>query len=259
VISANPDALAQSDALDAAFAKSGPVGPLHGLPLAMKDQGDVKGMPTTMGSVLFKDHMPGRDSFVAAKLREAGAIFIAKTTLGEMGAGDTHGSLFGSTRCVYDVDRTAGGSSGGSGAAASANFCTAAIGQEGFASIRRPSIWNGISGMRPTAGLVSRGGVYAGWPSIYGSLGPMARTVTDCAKLLDVMAGFDPEDPITGRGVGNQPDSYAAPLSADGLKGKRMGILRTVMGYHSEPDSDDFKQVDAVFNKAIAHMQAAWA
>ncbi|MBT5649314.1 MAG: amidase, partial [Rhodospirillaceae bacterium] len=112
VISTNPEALAQADALDAAFAKSGPVGPLHGIPLAMKDQGDVKEMPTTMGSVLFKDHMPGRDSFVTAKLRDAGAIFIAKTTLGEMGAGDTHGSLFGSTRCVYDFDRTAGGSSG---------------------------------------------------------------------------------------------------------------------------------------------------
>ncbi len=259
VISTNPEALAQADALDAAFAKSGPVGPLHGIPLAMKDQGDVKEMPTTMGSVLFRDHMPGRDSFVAARLREAGAIFIAKTTLGEMGAGDTHGSLFGSTRCVYDFDRTAGGSSGGSGAAASANFCAAAIGQEGFASIRRPSIWNGIAGMRPTAGLVSRGGVYAGWPSIYGSLGPMARTVMDCAKLLDVMAGFDPEDPITGRGVGNQPDSYAAPLSPDGMKGVRLGILRTVMGYHSEPDSDDFQQVDSLFNRAVADMQAAGA
>lgn len=259
VVSTNPQALEQADALDAAFAKSGPVGPLHGIPLAMKDQGDVKEMPTTMGSVLFKDHMPGRDSFVTAKLREAGAIFIAKTTLGEMGAGDTHGSLFGSTRCVYDFDRTAGGSSGGSGAAASANFCAAAVGQEGFASIRRPSIWNGIAGMRPSAGLVSRGGVYAGWPSIYGSLGPMARTVTDCARLLDVMAGYDENDPITAHGVGNQAESYQAGLSADGLKGKRIGILRTVMGYHTEPDSDDFKQVDAVFNKSIEDMAAAGA
>lgn len=259
VISTNPEALAQADALDAAYAKSGLVGPLHGIPLAMKDQGDVKEMPTTMGSILFKDHMPGRDSFVAAKMREAGAIFIAKTTLGEMGAGDTHGSLFGSTRCVYDFDRTAGGSSGGSGAAASANFCAAAIGQEGFASIRRPSIWNGIAGMRPSAGLVSRGGVYAGWPSIYGSLGPMARTVMDCAKLLDVMAGYDENDPITARGVGNQADSYEGALSVDGLKGKRIGILRTVMGYHSEPDSDDFKQVDSLFDKAVADLGAAGA
>ena len=259
IIALNPDALAQADVLDAAYAKSGPVGPLHGIPLAMKDQGDVKEMPTTMGSVLFEGHMPGRDSFVAAQMRDAGAIFLAKTTLGEMGAGDTHGSLFGSTRNVYDLDRTAGGSSGGSGAAASANFVTAAIGQEGFASIRRPSIWNGIAGMRPTAGLVSRGGVYAGWPSIYGSLGPMARTIGDCARLLDVMAGYDPADPITARGVGHQPDSYADLLDAGSLKGARIGILRTPMGYDSEPDSDDFKQVDTVFNTAIVDMKAAGA
>jgi Asp-tRNA(Asn)/Glu-tRNA(Gln) amidotransferase A subunit family amidase len=259
IISTNPEALAQADALDAAYEKLGPVGPLHGIPLAMKDQGDVKEMPTTMGSVLFRDHKPGRDSFVAARLREAGAIFIAKTTLGEMGAGDTHGSLFGSTRCVYDFKRTAGGSSGGSGAAASSNFCAAAIGQEGFASIRRPSIWNGIAGMRPSAGLVSRGGVYAGWPSIYGSLGPMARTVEDCAKLLDVMAGYDENDPITARGVGNQADSYEKALSTDGLRGKRIGILRTVMGYHSEPESEDFKQVDTLFDTAISDLEAKGA
>ena len=100
IISTNPQALEQADALDAAWVESGPVGPLHGIPLAFKDQGDVKEMPTTMGSILFEGHMPERDCFVAAKLRDAGAIFIAKTTLGEMGAGDTHGSLFGSTRNV---------------------------------------------------------------------------------------------------------------------------------------------------------------
>jgi amidase len=172
VISINPQALEQADALDAAMRTSGFVGPLHGIPLIMKDQGDVKEMPTTMGSVLFRNHMPGRDSFVVDKLRKAGAIFLGKSTLGELGAGDTHGSLFGSTRNVYDLARTAGGSSGGSGAAVSANFCAVAIGQEGFASIRRPAIWNGVAGMRPTAGLVSRTGVYAGWPTIIGSLGP---------------------------------------------------------------------------------------
>jgi len=259
IISINPKALEQADTLDAAWAESGPVGPLHGIPLAFKDQGDVKEMPTTMGSVLFEGHMPERDCFVAAKLRDAGAIFIAKTTLGEMGAGDTHGSLFGSTRNVYDQTRTAGGSSGGSGAAASANFCAAAIGQEGFASIRRPSIWNGIVGMRPTAGLVSRGGVYAGWPSTNGSLGPMTRTVEDAAKLLNTMAGYDVNDPITGRGVGKTPDSYAALLEEDGLKGKRIGILRTVMGYASEPGSDDFKAVDTLFNAAVADLANAGA
>lgn len=259
LISLNPRALEEADRLDAAFKSSGLVGPLHGIPLVMKDQGDVKEMPTTMGSVLFKDHMPGRDAFVVTKLKDAGAIFIGKSTLGELGAGDTHGSLFGSTRNVYDLDRTAGGSSGGSGASVSANLAAAAIGQEGLASIRRPSIWNGIAGMRPTAGLVSRQGVYGGWPAINGSLGPMARTVTDLAKLLDCMVGYDPADPVTAHGVGKAPDSYAALLDDDALAGARIGILRESMGFKSEPDSEDFAKVTEVFEKAVADLAAAGA
>ena len=134
----------------------------------------------------------------------------------ELGGGDTHGSLFGSTKNPYDLERTAGGSSGGSAASVSANFCTVAVGQEGFASIRRPSTWNCVAGMRPTAGLVSRSGVYAGWPSINGSLGPMARTVTDLAKLLDVMAGYDPDDPLTARGVGRIRETFTEALDRNG-------------------------------------------
>ena len=192
IISVNPKALEEADRLDAAFKSAGPVGPLHGIPIIVKDQCDAAGMPTTLGSVLFKNYYPDRDAFVVDKLKKAGAVILAKATLGELGGGDTHGSLFGSTKNPYDIERTAGGSSGGSGASVSANFCTVAVGQEGFASIRRPSTWNSVAGMRPTAGLVSRSGVYAGWPSVNGSLGPMARTVTDLAKLLDVMAGYDP-------------------------------------------------------------------
>ncbi len=259
LISINPRALDEADRLDAAFAKSGPVGPLHGIPLVMKDQGDVAEMPTTLGSVLFRDHMPGRDAFVVAKMKAAGAIFIAKAALGELGAGDTHGSLFGSTRNVYHLDRTAGGSSGGSGAGVSANFATAGVGQEGFASIRRPSIWNGIAGMRPTAGLVSRAGVFGGWPSLAGSLGPMARTVTDLAKMLDAMVGFDANDPITAHGVGHAPESYADGLDAGALKGARIGILRTPMGFHTEPDSDDFANITELFDRAVADLGAAGA
>ena len=202
IISLNPDALKEADRLDAAYKSTGPVGALHGIPIIMKDQGDATPMPTTLGSLLFKDYFPGRDAFVVDNLKKAGAIILAKATLGELGGGDTHGSFFGSTKNPYDLERTAGGSSGGSGVSVSANFCTVAVGQEGFASIRRPSTWNSVSGMRPTAGLVSRGGVYAGWPSVNGSLGPMARTVTDLAKLLDNMVGYDPDDPVTARGVG---------------------------------------------------------
>ncbi|MDX1483836.1 MAG: amidase family protein [Alphaproteobacteria bacterium] len=259
VISLNPGALDDADRLDAAFRDGGPVGPLHGIPVLIKDQADLKGLPTTMGSVLFRDYLPDRDAFVVARLKAAGAIFLGKTTLGEMGGGDTHGSLFGSTRNVYDLTRTAGGSSGGSGAAVSANFCTVAIGQEGFSSIRRPAIWNGVAGMRPTAGLVSRSGVLSGWPSVAGTLGPMARTVTDLAKLLDCMVAYDPDDPLTARGFGRAPESYAGMLDAGALEGARIGVLRESLARNSEPESDDFKKVTEVFDRAVAELADAGA
>lgn len=259
LVSLNPRALEEADRLDAAFKAAGLVGPLHGIPVIMKDQGDVAEMPTTLGSVLFRDHMPKRDAFVVARLKKAGAVFVGKATLGELGAGDTHGSLFGSTRNVYDLERTAGGSSGGSAASVSANFSTVAVGQEGLASIRRPAIWNGVVGMRPTAGLVSRSGVYAGWPTINGSLGPLARTVADLAQLLDGMVGYDPNDPVTAHGVGHVPKSYASLLDRNGLKGARIGILRETMGYAAEPGSDDFRKITEVFDKAVADLRAAGA
>ena len=240
VITINPKALEEADALDAAYRKSGPVGPLHGIPVVLKDQMDVAGMPTTLGSVVFKDVVPTRDAFVTEKLKKAGAIVIAKVTLGEMGGGDSYGSLYGVSRNPYDPERTVGGSSGGSGSAVSANFATIGVGQEGFASIRRPSAWNSIVGMRPTPGLVSRNGVWAGWPSRRGSLGPMTRTVTDAAKLLDVMVGYDPDDPVTALGVGKTPETlhevprqerpegrtHRHSADADGLH-DRAGLRRT--------------------------------
>jgi Asp-tRNA(Asn)/Glu-tRNA(Gln) amidotransferase A subunit family amidase len=259
IITLNSKALEEADLLDATFKNTGLVGPLHGIPVIVKDQADIKGMPTTLGSVLFKDYYPDRDSFVVEKLKKAGAIILAKATLGELGGGDTHGSLFGSTRNPYALDRTVGGSSGGSAASVSANFTTVAVAQEGFASIRRPAIWNSIVGIRPTAGLVSRGGVYAGWPEIAGSLGPMARTVRDLATLLDVMVGYDPEDPITSRGIGHVPDSYTNFLDKNGLAGARIGILRESMGFDSEPESEDFKKITEVFDRAIAELKAAGA
>ena len=107
----------------------------------------------------------------------------------------------------------------------------------------RPATWNGIVGMRPTAGLVGRGGVYGGWPSVAGSLGPMARTVTDLAKLLDVMVSYDSEDPLTARGVGHVLASYTHFLDRNGLKATHLGILREAMGFHAEPGSEDFKKI----------------
>jgi Asp-tRNA(Asn)/Glu-tRNA(Gln) amidotransferase A subunit family amidase len=259
IITINPAALAEADRLDAALKASGFVGPLHGIPVILKDQADAKGMPTTLGSVLFKDYYPDRDAFVVEKLKKAGAIILGKATLGELGGGDTHGSLFGSTRNPYALDRTVGGSSGGSAASVAANFSTVGVGQEGLASIRRPSTWNCIAGMRPTAGLVSRSGVYSGWPEVNGSLGPMARTVKDLAILLDAMVGYDPEDPVTARGVGHVPDTFTKFLDGHGLKGARIGILREPIGLGSEPESEDFAKIAEVFDRAVSELKAAGA
>jgi Asp-tRNA(Asn)/Glu-tRNA(Gln) amidotransferase A subunit family amidase len=225
----------------------------------MKDQIDAAGLPTTLGAIVLKDNVPTQDAFITARLKAAGAIVLIKATLGEMGAGDAYGSLFGVTRNPYDTARTVGGSSGGTGGCLTANFAAVGIGQEGFASIRRPSTWNSIVGMRPTAGLVSRSGSWAGWPSRRGSLGPMARTVTDLAAVLDVIVGYDPEDPVTALGVGHAPKTYMESLDRNGLRGARIGILREPMGMFTETDSEDFKNVTAVFDRAVAELRAAGA
>jgi Asp-tRNA(Asn)/Glu-tRNA(Gln) amidotransferase A subunit family amidase len=260
VITLNPEAMADAARLDAEYRRTGKlVGPLHGVPVLVKDQVDVAGLPTTLGSVLMKDYVPPRDAAVVAKLRSAGAIILAKTTLGELGAGDTYGMLFGVTRNPFDPLLTAGGSSGGSGAALSANLGLVAVGQEFYASIRRPAAWNGVVAMRPSPGLVSRTGAWDGAPSRVGQLGPMARTVTDLAKLLDAMVGEDPEDPSTADGRGHIPPTYTAFLNGQGLKNARIGVLRTPMGDDSDPDSDDFREVAGVFEAAIDEMRAAGA
>jgi Asp-tRNA(Asn)/Glu-tRNA(Gln) amidotransferase A subunit family amidase len=259
IITINARALDDATQLDASYQVSGLVGPLHGIPVFLKDQIDARGMPTTMGSILFRDYRPDRDAFVVEKLRAAGAVILGKTTLGELGGGDTHGSLFGSTRNPYALDRTVGGSSGGSAASVAANLATVAVGQEGLASIRRPAAWTSIVGMRPSGGLVSRSGVYDGWPKRVGSLGPMARTVRDAAILLQVLVGYDAEDPLTATGYGKAPDDFLAFLDPKGLEGARIGVLREPMGLNSDPDSADFKQVAEVFERAVSELRGAGA
>ena len=259
IITLNPNALADADRLDAEYKKSGFVGPLHGIPVLVKDEIDTAGMPTTLGSVVFRNYRPTLDAFVVSKLKKAGAIILGKTTLSEFAAGDTYGSLFGATRNPYDLERTVGGSSGGSGAAVAANFSTVAIGEETFASIRRPGAWNDIVSMRPTSGLVSRSGMYDGYPTSSSTMGPMARSVRDLAELLDVMVGYDPDDPQTALGVGHIPESYTKFLDVNGLKGARIGVLRESIGIGSEPESEDFKKVDSVFESDVAELEAAGA
>lgn len=259
VISLNANALADADRLDAAFRQSGLTGPMHGIAVLVKDEIDVAGLATTQGTVVFKDYRPPRDAFVVEQLRKAGAIILGKTTLSEYAAGDTFGSMFGVTRNPYDLERTVGGSSGGSGAALAANFSTIALGEETVASIRRPGGWNAVVAMRPTSGLVSRSGMWDGYPTDFASMGPMARNVRDLARLMDVMAGYDSEDPQTAYGIGHKPGTYTEFLKADGLKGARIGILRESIGFASEPGSEDYKKVDAVFEKNIAELKAAGA
>lgn len=259
VISLNPNALADADKLDAAYKMSGPVGPLHGIPILVKDEIDVAGLPTTQGSTIFKDYRPTNDSFVVDRLRKAGAIILGKTTLSEFAIGDTYGSMFGVTRNPYGLDRTVGGSSGGSGAALAANFSTLALGEETLASIRRPGGWNDLVTMRPTSGLVSRSGMWDGYPTDFATMGPMARNVRDLATLLDTMVGYDPEDPQTALGVGHNQASYTSYLTPDGLKGARIGILRDPAGFMTEANSEDYKKVDEVFQKNIAELKAAGA
>src|SRR5277367_2129027 len=236
IITINPRALDEADALDAGFKRSGRfVGPMHGIPIVVKDEIDAAGMPTTEGTLVFKDYRPTRDAFVVERLRKAGAIILGKTTLSEFAGGDTYGSLFGVTRNPYDLERTVGGSSGGSGAALSANFSTVAIGEETVASIRRPAAWNAVVSLRPTPGLVSRTGMWDGYPTRHAQMGPMARTVRDLAKLLDGMVGYDPEDPVTALGVGKVEGSYTKYLDQGALNGARIGILRESIGNQSDP------------------------
>jgi amidase len=259
IITLNDRALEEADRMDAAYRASGLVGPLHGIPILVKDEIDTAGMPTTLGTQVFKNYRPPRDAFAIEKLRKAGAIILGKTTLSEYAAGDTYGSMFGITRNPYDLERTVGGSSGGSGAALAANFSTVAIGEETFASIRRPAGWNGVVSLRPTPGLVSRSGMWDGYPSPTAQMGPMARSVKDLAHLLDGLVGYDPEDPVTALGIGMVEGRYTKYLDPRGLEGARIGILRESIGVQSEPESEDFKKVDAVFEKNVAELKAAGA
>ncbi len=260
IVTVNPKALEEADQLDATYAKTGKfVGPLHGVPILVKDEIDTAGMPTTLGTSIFKDYRPPLDAFVVARLKAAGAIILAKTTLSEFAGGDTYSALTGYSRNPYALERTVGGSSGGSGGALAANFGLLALGEETASSLKRPAAWGALAGMRTTPGLISRTGMWDGAPVPTAQMGPMTRTVTDLARLLDQMVGYDPEDPITAQGIQHTPKTYTAYLDKNALKGARIGVIRDVLGSNSAPDSDDFKKVDALFQKALMDMKTQGA
>ncbi|MBV9626149.1 MAG: amidase [Acidobacteria bacterium] len=239
----NPKALGQAEAMDRAFKRGAELKPLQCIPLVLKDNFDTADMPTTGGSLALKGMQPAKDAFTVARFRQAGALILGKTNLHELAlAGVTASSLGGQTKNPYELTRTPGGSSGGTGAAVAANFATVGTGSDTVNSIRSPSSANSLVGLRPTRGLISRGGVI---PVSFtqDAVGPITRTVADAAVMLDVMAGYDPEDPVTASGVGKISSSYTAFLDRNGLKGARIGVLRTLFG--SSPDNQEVNRVIA--------------
>jgi Asp-tRNA(Asn)/Glu-tRNA(Gln) amidotransferase A subunit family amidase len=239
----NPTALEQAETMDAEFKRTGQLKPLHCIPVVLKDNFDTSDMPTTAGSLALKGAQPSKDAFTVTRLRQAGALILGKTNMHELAlAGVTVSSLGGQTKNPYDLSRTPGGSSGGTGAALAANFAVTGTGTDTMNSIRSPASANSLVGIRPTRGLVSRAGIV---PVAFtqDAVGPIARTVTDAAVMLDVMAGYDPDDPVTAFSIGNVPKTYTTRLDRNGLKGARIGILRTLFG--SGPDYEEVNQVAA--------------
>lgn len=220
----NPRALAEADSLDAVLRARAPRGPLHCVPVLLKDQVETKDMPTTYGSVLFKDFVPRRDATVVQRLEGAGAIILAKTTMGEF-ASRYVSSAAGVIRNAYDPTRNPSGSSGGTGAGVAANFGLVGIGEDTGGSIRGPAAVHSLVGLRPTVPLVSRFGMLPANPT-QDTMGPMARTVADAARVLDVIAGYDANDPVTAYAVGEVPRTYTDALRTDALRGARIGVLR---------------------------------
>jgi amidase len=243
VIEINPDALALADALDKERKEKGPRGPLHGIPVLIKDNiATADRMATTTGSLALVGARPPRDAFVADQLRKAGAVIMGKTNLSEWANARCSYSTSGwsgrggLTKNPYALDRNPSGSSSGSGVAVAANLCTAAVGTETDGSIISPSSVNGIVGLKPTIGLVSRTGVIPISHS-QDTAGPMARSVQDAAILLSALAGIDADDKVTVESEGHRAADYTKFLVRDGLKAARIGVARNYFGFHDGVDT----------------------
>jgi amidase len=256
VIELNPSALQDADALDAER-KAGKVrGPMHGIPVLLKDNIDTVGMVNSAGSLALANHRPARDAFAATRLRAAGAVILGKTNLSEWAnfrsTRSTSGwsSRGGQTKNPYILDRNPCGSSSGTGTAIAASLAAMGVGTETDGSIICPAAVSGLVGLKPTVGLVSRTGIIPISIS-QDTAGPMTRTVADAALMLNGLAGIDPADPAAAAAEGKIPDDYTTFLKADALTGKRIGVLRQVMGFHPA--------VDGATEAAIAAMKARGA
>ncbi len=250
----NPKAIEQANAMDKAFKRGAKLKPLQCIPLVLKDVYDTADMPTTGGSLALKGMQPDKDAFTVTRFRQNGALILGKTNMHELAlAGVTVSSLGGQTKNPYELTRTPGGSSGGTGAALAANFATVGTGSDTVNSIRSPASANSVVGMRPTRGLISRAGVI---PVSFtqDAVGPLARNVADVAVMLDVMAGYDPDDPVTALGIGKIPATYTAFLDRNGLRGARIGVLRTLFG--TGPDHQEVNRVMSVALEALKNQGA---
>jgi amidase len=258
VVAVNPRAVAQAEELDQSFANSGQLtGPLHGVPVLVKDQIETSGIPTTFGSIAIERYIPDNDATLIRQLKQAGAIILGKTLLPDFATSwFALSSAGGEAKNPYALDRDTGGSSSGTGAAIAANLGAVGIGEDTGGSIRVPSSFNNLVGFRVTTGLISRNGM-SPLVVFQDTAGPMARTVHDTALLLDALIGYDPSDPFTAVAVNARPNGgYASQLPTDGLQGARIGVLRGAFGSNDETDS---AAVNQVMDKAICDLANAGA
>ncbi|MGE5724848.1 MAG: amidase [Acidobacteriota bacterium] len=253
VIEVNPEALAIAQQLDQERTAKGPRGPLHGIPVLIKDNiGTHDRMMTTAGSLALLGSIPPRDAFVAQRLRQAGAVILGKTNLSEWANFRSTHSTSGwsgrgrQTNNPYALNRNPCGSSSGSGAAVSANLCALAIGTETDGSIVCPANANGVAGIKPTVGLVSRSGIVP-ISHTQDTAGPMARTLADAAALLGVLTGIDPNDSATAASGGKALSDYTRFLDPKGLRGARLGVVRKAFGFDPA--------VDRIMEEALAEMK----
>jgi amidase len=250
MISVNPKALETARALDAERKAKGPRSPLHGIPVVLKDNFDTVDMPTTGGSVLLEGSIPPDDAFLVKKLRAAGVVIVGKANLSEFASGSSYSSLGGQMLNPHDLTRNPSGSSGGTGVAIAAAYAVVGLGTDTGGSVRGPSAANGVVGLKPTHGLLSRDGIIP-LALTFDTAGPMARSVYDVAATLGVMTGVDSADAATSKSEGRFETDYTKHLKADALKGARIGVARDFVGR----DQD----VDWVFEAALESMRRAGA